>query len=236
MRRASILALGNSRVKESALDDLELVDLAKEGHAGAFRELYQRYHRKVYAIALGVVRSPEAAMDVTQDSFVKLHRYLDRFEKSSSFYTWLYRLVRNQSIDYLRRNKRHRASAYDESVSEAGQGAQQAVADLKLSALSDPRAAVQRTEVREAVAKALEGLSAKHRAVIVLREFEGLSYAEIAQVESISKGTVMSRLFHARKKMQAALKQSLGAVVQNNEREPAPQKGTAAVTSKVQHS
>lgn len=189
--------------------------MAKGGDAGAFRELYERYHRRVYAVALGVVRNPEAAMDVTQDAFVKLHRYLDRFEKSSSFYTWLYRLVRNQSIDYLRRNKRHKAAGYDETIVAAGSGAQEAVGELHLSKMGDPRAAVQRREVREAVAAALETLSAKHRAVIVLREIEGMSYAQIAEVEQISKGTVMSRLFHARKKMQAALKQSLGSVVQS---------------------
>lgn len=226
----------------SSLDDLQLVDMAKEGHAGAFRELYERYHRKVYAIALGVVRNPEAAMDVTQDAFVKLHRYLDRFEKSSSFYTWLYRLVKNQSIDYLRRNKRHKASAFDEVVVKPGQGAQKAVEQLKLSDMGDPRAQVQRQEVRDAVSQALETLSPKHRAVIVLRELEGLSYAEIAEVESISKGTVMSRLFHARRKMQVALKQSLPGVVEDTQRPDAGQsspkggkKGAKAPVSKEQH-
>lgn len=230
----------DARVELSAREDLELVEMARQGHAGAFRELYERYHRRVYAIALGVVRNPEAAMDVTQDAFVKLHRYLDRFEGNSSFYTWLYRLVKNQSIDYLRRNKRHQASTFDESVVKAGKGAQTAVRELQLSDLlsnlGDPRAAVQREEVRQAVAKALETLSAKHRAVIVLRELEGLSYAEIAKVESVSKGTVMSRLFHARRKMQAALKQSLQGVVQSSTDPKADPAGKASGSRKEQHS
>lgn len=220
-------------MKLSALDDLELVKEAKGGNAGAFRELYERYNRRVYAIALGVVKQPEAAMDVTQDAFVKLHRYLDRFEGTSSFYTWLYRLVKNQSIDYLRRNKRHRASTFDETVNKVGQGAQKAVRQLSLSEMGDARAAVQRKEVREAVAVALETLTPKHRAVIVLRELEGLSYAEIAKIESVSKGTVMSRLFHARRKMQAALKQSLPGVVQETK---SPGETAPALAPKEQHS
>lgn len=209
-------------VDESTIDDRQLVNAAQNGDQAAFRELYRRYHRKVYSIALAMVRNHEEAMDILQDSFVKVHRYLDRFEHNSSFYTWLYRLVKNQCIDHLRKNKRHRAAAYDEKIGEQSSlGPKTERARLELSNPNDPRSEVQRREIRAAVEACLGELSEKHRTVIVLREIQGLSYEEMAQACECSKGTIMSRLFHARRKMQAALKQRLGTVVQDNTGEDA---------------
>ena len=203
-------------VEDSKLDDLKLVDAAKNGDTRAFRELYARYHKKVYAIAYGMLRNHDEAMDVVQESFLKVHRYLDRFEQSSSFYTWLYRLVSNQCIDHVRRNKRHRGAEYDEKVQDAEARQVPAPGSLDLSNPGDPRALVQRGEIRAAVEDCLQELSEKHRAVIVLREIQGLSYEEMSAVEDCSKGTIMSRLFHARRKMQNLLKQKLGSVVEES--------------------
>ena len=150
------------------------------------------------------------AQDVVQDAFIKAHKNIVRFEGKSSFYTWLYRIVMNLCIDHTRKKARQK------QVSTADNEALIDVAGQKGSPLmpkllgQDPARAIQRKEIREHVDIALQKLSDKHRAVIVMREVEGLSYAEIAETLNCSKGTVMSRLFHARKNMQETLLALMG--------------------------
>ncbi|NCQ61308.1 MAG: sigma-70 family RNA polymerase sigma factor, partial [Myxococcales bacterium] len=96
--------------------DGSLVTRVKEGDEVAFRELFDHYHRRAYAVALGVVKNPEDALDVVQDAFVKVHKHIHNFQGSSSFYTWLYRIVVNLSIDHVRRNKRVKSLDYDDGV------------------------------------------------------------------------------------------------------------------------
>ena len=183
-------------------DDRALVALAQKGDRGAFRTLFERYHRRAYALAFGVVRNQDDALDVVQDAFIKAHRHLDKFEGQASFYTWLYRIVMNLSIDHLRKHRRQRPvdftdAALDEAVSE----------DALLPKIigGNPGRALMDKEIRNRIADALGGLSENHRAVLVMRELEGLSYEEMATAMGCSKGTIMSRLFHARKNMQKQL-------------------------------
>ncbi len=164
----------------------------------------QKYQRKVFAIAFGMVRDKEAAMDISQEVFIKVYRYLESFQGTSSFYTWLYRISVNLSIDYIRKQSRHEAASYDDMVRRNDtDDVEGQVAPKRLD--ENPQSSLDRKELREKLSKAFDGLNEKHRAVLLLREVEGLSYEELAEILKINKGTVMSRLHHARKQIQSAL-------------------------------
>ncbi len=192
-------------------DDHELVAACKAGDRRAFQALFQRYERKVYAVAYGFLRNQEDALDVTQEAFIKVHRYLPNFEGQSSFYTWLYRIVANLCIDHLRRAGRKKDVEFDDKLRHDGEN-DAAAARLPVSTLGDPSKAVRDKEILDAVEASLAELSEKHRMVIVMRELQGLSYADMAKEMNCSKGTIMSRLFHARRNMQKLLKQRLDHV------------------------
>lgn len=189
----------------AAVDDRALVDAARAGDRGAFRTLFERYQRRAYSLAYGVVRNPDDALDIVQDAFIKAHRYLDKFEGTSSFYTWLYRIVMNLAIDHIRKTRRSKVVDFSDATvkeddSRVGEG------DLVPRIIGgNPGRALMDKEIRARIEEALAELSDNHRAVLVMRELEGLSYEEMAQVMGCSKGTIMSRLFHARKNMQRRL-------------------------------
>lgn len=185
-----------------AVDDRELVDAARGGDADAFRTLFQRYHRRAYALAYGVVHNQDDALDIVQDAFIKAHRYLDKFEGTSSFYTWLYRIVMNLAIDHIRKHRRVKPVELDESKLEDG-GGDDALLPRILGA--NPGRALMDKQIRARIDQALSELSDNHRAVLIMRELEGLSYEEMAAAMECSKGTIMSRLFHARRNMQKRL-------------------------------
>jgi RNA polymerase sigma-70 factor (ECF subfamily) len=186
-------------------DDLALVSRAKKGDADAFRDIVIRYQRKVYALALGIVKDPDLAWDVAQEAFVRVHGHLDEFEGKSAFSTWVFRIATHLAIDSVRRERTSRKEELDEihdaDVASGGEGI------LATALGNDPRESVLRKELLRKMQEALETLPEKHRTILVLRELEGLSYEELAERLGIHKGTVMSRLFHARKKMQAALRE-----------------------------
>lgn len=192
----------SSSTGREAVDDRDLVEAARRGDREAFRTLFERYHRRAYALAFGVVRHPDDALDVVQDAFIKAHKYLDKFEGNSSFYTWLYRIVMNLAIDHIRKHRRVRPVELDEQRL-ADDGADEGLLPKLLG--SNPGRALMDKEIRGRIDAALGELSENHRAVLVMRELEGLSYEEMAQAMGCSKGTIMSRLFHARKNMQRQL-------------------------------
>lgn len=184
--------------------DWALVQRAQRGDAAAFEQLFHRHHRRAFAVAVGVVKNKQDAMDIVQDAFVKVHRHIGSFQGSSSFYTWLYRIVMNLAIDQTRRSKVQKNVDYDDSIgrdSNPGDGP----TTHALVADSNPRRTTIRRELSENIQRALQTLPEHHRAVIVLREVEGFSYEEMAKMLRVPKGTIMSRLFHARKKMQEEL-------------------------------
>jgi RNA polymerase sigma-70 factor, ECF subfamily len=185
------------------VDDRELVESARKGDRDAFRTLFERYHRRAYALAFGVLRHPDDALDVVQDAFIKAHKYLDKFEGNSSFYTWLYRIVMNLAIDHLRKHRRQKPVELDEQHLEEGATGDDSLLPKILG--GNPGRALLDKEIRARIDQALGQLSENHRAVLVMRELEGLSYEEMAQAMNCSKGTIMSRLFHARKNMQKQL-------------------------------
>lgn len=186
-------------------DDLSLVSRATSGDGEAFRALVVRYQRKVYAVALGIVKDPDLAWDVAQEAFVRVHRHLAEFKGDSAFSTWVFRIATHLAIDAVRRERTSRKDDVDELRDEDLSGAGEGI--LATSLGNDPQANVLRHELLGKIQDALETLPEKHRTILVLREIEGLSYEELADRLGIHKGTVMSRLFHARKKMQAALRE-----------------------------
>lgn len=185
--------------------DAELVRRAQGGDQDAFRQLFERYHKRVFAVAFGVLKNRQDALDCVQEGFVKVHRHLGNFQGTSSFYTWLYRIVMNLAIDQLRRRKTARPVEFDDARRRDGvEAGDDAIVSRMLD--ENPRKAVIRRELLEHVQAALAELPEYHRQVILLREIEGMSYEEMAEALDVPKGTIMSRLFHARKKMQEALK------------------------------
>jgi len=192
-------------------DDVALVGRARDGDNDAFRVLFERYHRRAYSLAYGMVHSGDDALDIVQEAFIKAHRYLDKFEGTSSFYTWFYRIVMNLAIDHIRRRKRSRHVDFNDALDHEGVG-DTAVDEALLPHIlgQHPGKSLARKQIREQVSLALEELSDNHRAVLVMRELEGLSYQEMADVMGCSKGTIMSRLFHARKNIQRRLVELMG--------------------------
>jgi RNA polymerase sigma-70 factor (ECF subfamily) len=185
-------------------EDRALIARARAGEVGAFRQLVERHQRRAFSLALGLVRDENDAREIVQEAFVRVYRSLEGFEGSSTFYTWLYRIVTNLSIDMLRRAGRQTAE-FDEERPEVLEGGEVDFPWMSRYENSDPADGVRRGEIAARLQAALDELPSYHRAVIVLREVDGLSYEEIAQALGVSKGTIMSRLFHARQKLQRAL-------------------------------
>ena len=181
--------------------ETRLVEEARTGSHAAFEELVRRYSERAFRAAYRVLHSPEAAEDVLQEAFLKAYHGLRRFECRSGFYTWLYRIVVNLALDRRRRDRAGSTTEWEDRV----------VAEVDARATlpegSDPERVSRRREVRELVARGIETLPDAQRTVLLLREVDGRSYEEIAEAMRISKGTVMSRLHYARRKMLAFLKQ-----------------------------
>ena len=194
---------------EQGSQDLDLIDRIQRGDREAFQELVERYQRKVYSICYGMLKDPEASLDVSQEVFIKVYRYLEKFNRDSSFYTWLYRITVNMCIDYIRKHSKAQKVEYDDRLSHDNVEAAGEEHIMPSQLGLHPDRVYGRKELREKMLEALETLSEKHRTILILREVEGLSYEEMADVLNISKGTVMSRLFHARRYFQEAMKEYL---------------------------
>lgn len=146
-----------------------------------------------------MTRDEEEAWDLSQEAFVRAWRAIGRFGGRSSFFTWLYRIAMNLAIDSARKRQMHPTTPFDEAVASGD------IADRD-SGRGNPGKELGRTEIRERIDRALAALSPEHRAAVVLKEIEGLQYHEIAEAVGCSIGTVMSRLFYARKRLQSMLR------------------------------
>ena len=187
--------------------DTSLVERSQRGDHAAFRKLYERYQRKVFSLAFGMVHNKEDALEIAQEAFLKAHRNLGRFQGSSSFYTWLYRIAVNVSIDFLRKEKKAGEPLdYDDSMAHHDDVIKGEFPLVSTVGIETPARVQSRHELADQIQRAVDALSEKHRQVILLREIQGLSYAEIAETLQIKKGTVMSRLHHARQNLQKMLR------------------------------
>jgi RNA polymerase sigma-70 factor (ECF subfamily) len=189
-----------SQPDKSALSDADLARAAQEGDMGAFEELVARHRDKIYARAYSMVRNEEEALDLSQEAWVKGWQRLAQFQGGAGFATWMTRIVINLCVDHLRKQKRQRAESVEVLEEEAG-----GVERFMPVTMPNPAAGLERTELRRRIDRALDQLSAHHRTVLVLHEFEGLGYKEIAGRIGCSIGTVMSRLFYARRRMASLL-------------------------------
>ena len=185
------------------VDDIELVKKCQAGDTKAFNDLVTKYRGKVYAMIYNMVRNEQDAWDLAQDGFLKAWKSIASFRGQSAFYTWLYRIMTNVTIDWLRKKQIEGGTEFDDSLElnnvEPGSSTMP-----KAELLPDEKMA--HAEIRKRIDAALEKLSPEHRAVIVMKEMDGLQYNEIADALGCSLGTVMSRLFYARKKLQTLLK------------------------------
>ena len=189
---------------QADVSELDLVKRCQVGETEAFDELVTRYRTRIFAMIYNMVHNEQDAWDLAQDSFVKAWKSIKRFRGSSSFYTWMYRIVMNVTIDWLRKKQVKGAGVeFDDAIQ---------LREVNPASKTLPKAdplpyeRMERTEIRHKIDNAIAQLSPEHRAVVLMKETEGMQYHEIAEALGCSIGTVMSRLFYARKKLQNLLK------------------------------
>ncbi len=189
--------------EEQGTPDTELVQRARGGDAQAYGELVQRHHRRVYQLVYNMTSNHQDAEDLTQDAFVRAFRALDRFKGDSSFFTWVYRIAINRSINFIKSRRLRQAISLDDMDA----GAERDPAYVELRSRESPVRDVGLAEVQKRLNEALLTLSEKHRTVAVMHDIQGMPHEEIAKIMKCSIGTVRSRLFYARQHLQRELKE-----------------------------
>jgi RNA polymerase sigma-70 factor (ECF subfamily) len=184
----------------TSAEDAVLVRAAQKGNTDAFEELVARHRDKIYARAFSMMRHEDEAIDLSQEAWVKGWQRLGQFHGESSFATWMTRIVINLCLDELRKQRRRRTESIEEMDEESG-GVERQMPAITIN----PTERLERGELRQRIDGALAQMSNEHRTVLVLHEFEEMEYKEIAKAMNCSIGTVMSRLFYARRKLAALL-------------------------------
>ncbi len=189
---------------QAEASDADLVQLCQAGETAAFDQLVGRYRTRVFGMIYNMVHNEQDAWDLSQDSFLKAWKSIGRFRGQSSFYTWIYRIVMNVTIDWLRKKQvKGTGAEFDDAIQlQEIDPASRTVP--KADAL--PHQRMVHGEIRERINEAIAQLSPEHRAVILMKETDEMQYHEIAEALGCSIGTVMSRLFYARKKLQNMLR------------------------------
>jgi len=180
--------------------DQELVRAAQRGDMAAFEELVARHRDKIYARAFSMMRNEDEAVDLSQEAWVKGWQRLQQFQGEASFVTWMTRVVINLCLDALRKQKRLKTESIEHLDDESG-----GVERQMPTVVVNPTEGLERKELRQRIDHAMSQLSQAHRTVLVLHEFEGLEYKEVAKRMDCSIGTIMSRLFYARRRLAALL-------------------------------
>lgn len=181
--------------------DAVIVGRVQAGDVAAFDGLILKYRERLYAIIYNLTSNREDAADLTQETFIKAFRSINRFKGKSSFFTWIYRIAVNTTYTYLRRNRLRRFFSFDHMHEEL---APSEVLEAITAKSNLPREGALK-ELQERLNEALQNLSLKHRTVVVLFEIEGMSHQEIAEVMNCSVGTVRSRLHYAKQQLQTQL-------------------------------
>jgi len=213
MRRqnAKNITLVSSSSEEAPFDENLAVKKAQDGDKTAFRLLVEKYQQRIFYTVLDILKNQEDARDLTQETFVKAYMSLNQFKGEASFYTWIYRIAFNMSIDFKRKYARRGGDHLE--IEERH------TYDSPQSVDNDPNESLLRKQQGNKITEALNSLSEDHRTVMILREVDGLSYEEIADALSVSRGTVMSRLHYARKHMQSLLKEFAPDYVQIDDKD-----------------
>ena len=181
--------------------DRVLVQQAQQGDTVAFEQLIRRYHGKLYGLVYNMTSNKEDAEDMLQDVFAKAYRSLPKFKGQSSFYTWMYRIAINRTINFLKKRKKKQALSLDNVEG----GIERDPAYVELSSRSSPLRDAKISELQEKLNEALQTLSEKHRTVVVLHDIQGVPHQEISEMVGVSEGTLRSRLFYARQHLQREL-------------------------------
>lgn len=181
--------------------DRELVARAQRQDRDAYNELIQRYHKKIYALVYNMTSNKEDAEDVVQEVFFKAYTALKHFKGDSSFYTWIYRIAVNRTINFVKKRKKRAGLSLDDVEG----GVERDPTYVELSAKESPFRDATLSELQEKLNTALQTLSEKHRTVVVLHDIQGVPHDEIAKMLGVSSGTVRSRLFYARQILQSEL-------------------------------
>jgi RNA polymerase sigma-70 factor (ECF subfamily) len=175
---------------------LAVIQDVLDGDVNAFEAIVREYEKSVFNLALRMSGNREDALDISQDSFLKVYNSLHSFRGESKFSVWLYRIVSNTCLDFLRERKR-RAEVPLVRGDDEGEAEQTEIPDESLA----PEALLERKLTHEALRRGLESLPEDQRKILLLREIQGFSYEEIAEILSLESGTVKSRIFRARKKL-----------------------------------
>lgn len=195
---------------KSTADDAELVAQVKRGETQAYGELVRRYQDRVFNTCWRICGHLEDARDLTQEAFLKAYEGLPNFRGESGFYTWVFRVAVNLALTHRRRGKNRRVYSLDHTKDGADAAIDPIAPPSPTAANDDPVEAAGVAERNAAVGRALGALDDEQRAVVVLRDMEGLNYEQIGTILQIPAGTVKSRLFRARMALQTALEPIIG--------------------------
>ena len=187
-------------------EDVDLGKASQDGMLAAFDELIQRYQQRVYATVYHMTSSHEDADDLTQESFIKAYKALKRFKGESSFYTWIYRIAVNRTINFLKQRKR---KSYHMSLNDMDMQVEKHADLLMFISDNTPRRDLRLNELQEKMNEAMQKLSQTHRLTVALHDVQGMSHEEIGKIMDCNTGTVRSRLFYARQQLQALLSEYL---------------------------
>lgn len=185
----------------SEAEDAELLGRAQAGDRNAFGAVVERHRERLFRAALLIVRDPEDARDLSQEAFVRAFRHLARFDSTRPFYPWLYRILRNLCLDQVDKNRRRATLSLDRILEEAPGAASMERDATRSGPPPDARERIQAQQMSRHLHAAIEELKPEFREVIFMQHFQEMSYQDIADALEIPIGTVMSRLFHARKKL-----------------------------------
>ncbi|MDH4257754.1 MAG: sigma-70 family RNA polymerase sigma factor [Candidatus Aminicenantes bacterium] len=190
VRREFLLQKGRFvMAKDKALSEREIIILVKRGNKEAYQAIVERYMKRAYYIALGFVRNPQDALDISQEAFIKAFRRIKSFDIERPFFPWFYKLMKNFCLDHLKRRSRIQEVPLEES--------------RVLKEEHEDR------EMKEVLWKGIESLPVEQRETIILRYFQQLSYQEISEITGKPVGTVMSSLFYAKKRLKETIKKYL---------------------------
>ncbi|MBN1998074.1 sigma-70 family RNA polymerase sigma factor [candidate division KSB1 bacterium] len=178
-------------------DERQIIINCQNGDKQAYGFLVEKYKQRAYFTALGIVGSPDCALDLSQDAFIRAFRAITRLDADKNFFTWYYRILRNLCFNFLRDKSRHARS-----FSEIDEKKLAKIQDESL----DTQKLIEKNEIQAIVWNALYKLEKKEREIIILKDFQDLSYKEIAEILDCPIGTVMSRLYNARKALKAKLR------------------------------
>ncbi len=187
--------------------EISLIEKSTKGDIGSFEALIQPYQKKAFNIAYRILGNVEDASDVTQEALIKIYKSLDKYQGRSSFSTWVYSIVNNTCIDYMRKNKKTNVVYLDQEIQARDGSYKMEIADE----MNTPEYLFEKQETQKMVQDAINQLNVDHREIIVLRDINGFSYQEIAEMLNCSEGTVKSRISRARAHLKLLLEKKLNA-------------------------